>query len=181
MQDHDKPEVLRRQIVPVPSMRPASPTRRRVPWLFVQTSQLAAAGLRLATARGDVHRATAMRALMREFCRLNGCSAPTMHSGDIVIVDDEDGDEMRIRVGDDIGLRTTAQLGTAMLSSGGVVAAYYGPGHPLNTPLAYAAYAAELRLPTRERLVPITQDVEQDKGRGLMPLAARTNRPPFAG
>ena len=105
-------------------------------------------------------------------------SAPRAGAIGLVVVDDEDGEELRICVGSDVGLRTMEQLGTAMLSKGAIVAAYYGPGHPANTPLGFDAYARELRLPSKERLIPITQDVELDKGRGLLPLAARTNRPP---
>lgn len=190
MRDHDsvidnpeKPEVLRRQIVPVPRRRqpaltlPAVAPRCRA-WLFTKTSDLAAAAMRLTGPRGDYHRTVAMGALMREYFRQNGVTAPTMLSGDLVVVDDEDGEEMRIRVGSNTGLRTMEQLGAAMLSKGTIVAAYYGPAHPANTPLGFDAYAAAVRLPSRERLVPITQDVELDKGRGLLPLAARTNRPP---
>lgn len=179
----EKPEVLRRQIVPVPRRRqpaltlPAVAPRCRA-WLFTKTSDLAAAAMRLTGPRGDYHRTVAMGALMREYFRQNGVAAPTMLSGDLVVVDDEDGEEMRIRVGSDTGLRTMEQLGAAMLSKGTIVAAYYGPAHPANTPLGFDAYAAAVRLPSRERLVPITQDVELDKGRGLLPLAARTNRPP---
>lgn len=178
-----KPEVLRRQVVPVPRRRqpaltlPAVAPRCRA-WLFTKTSDLAAAAMRLTGPRGDYHRTAAMGTLMREFFRHNGVVAPVMLSGDLVVVDDEDGEELRIRVGSDVGLRTMEQLGTAMLSKGAIVAAYYGPGHPANTPLGFDAYARELRLPSKERLVPITQDVELDKGRGLLPLAARTNRPP---
>ena len=70
--------------------------------------------------------------------------------------------------------------GVAMLSPEGVVVvAYYGPGDERNTPIAAADYHRVMLHLTKERLVPLSKDSELDKGKGLLPLAARTDRPRF--
>jgi len=151
----DKPEVLRRQVVPVP-LPPLARGHRSTRWLFVRCTSLTAAATRLQGWRGDDHRVRAMRACCRAFFRANGTPK---------------GEAPR---------PTEPFTGVAMLSPEGVVvAAYYGPGHPNNTPVAAADYMRAMRFSSKERLVPITQDTEVDKGRGLLPLAARTDRPRF--
>lgn len=156
--DPCKPEVLRRQVVPVPTNEdqelPATAPRRAGRWLFLRCPALTAAAIRLQGWRGEARRAEAMRDAMRAFCRINGASR---------------GDGGR-------GLEPCA--GVAILSpDGAVVVAYYGPGHASNTPLDGAAYMAAVRIPIRERLVPVTKEIEVEQGVDMLPLAARTDRP----
>ncbi|WP_298625116.1 hypothetical protein [uncultured Zoogloea sp.] len=165
MQDIDissraKPEVLRRQVVPVPTAEdptlPQLGRRRAVRWLFLRCTSLTAAATRLQGWRGDDHRTTAMRACYRAYFQINGAGH---------------------------GETTRSEgpyTGVAMLSPEGVVVvAYYGPGDERNTPIAAADYHRVMLHLTKERLVPLSKDSELDKGKGLLPLAARTDRPRF--
>lgn len=156
--DHRQPEVLRRQIVPVPTPdNPELPQlswRRSVRWLFIRCASLTAAATRLQGFRGDDHRRTAMRQCCRVYFQTN-----------------------RNRPGDPAG-SAGPYTGVAMLSPEGViVAAYYGPGDERNTPVAAADYARVMLHLTKERLVPIARAGEPEKIAGLLPLAARTDRP----
>lgn len=154
-----KPEVLRRQVVPVPTVAapelPQLGRRRAVRWLFLRCTSLTAAATRLQGWRGDDHRTTAMRLVCRAYFKANGA-------------------------GHDVTCSAQPYTGVAMLSPEGiVVVAYYGPGDERNTPTAAADYMRVMLHLTKERLVPIAKDTETDKGRGLLPLAARTDRPRF--
>lgn len=155
-----KPEVLRRQVVPVPTPQaPELPQlgRRRSPrWLFIRCTSLTAAATRLQGWRGDDHRVAAMRQVCRTYFQVNAVKR---------------GERAR---------STMPYTGVAMLSPEGVVVvAYYGPGDERNTPTAAADYMRVMLHLTKERLVPLSKDTETDKGRGLLPLAARTDRPRF--
>jgi len=156
-----KPEVLRRQVVPVPTASsPELPQlgrrSRAVRWLFLRCTSLTAAATRLQGWRGDDHRTTAMRACYRAYFKANGAGRG------------------------DVTCSATPYTGVAMLSPEGVVVvAYYGPGDDRNTPIAAADYMRVMLHLNKERLVPIANDPELDKGKGLLPLAARTDRPRF--
>ena len=154
-----KPEVLRRQVVPVPTTQdpklPLLGRRRSARWLFLRCTSLTAAATRLQGWRGDDHRINAMRQVCRAYFRANGA-------------------------GHDVTCSAQPYTGVAMLSPEGVVVvAYYGPGDERNTPTAAADYMRVMLHLTKERLVPLSKDSELDKGQGLLPLAARTDRPRF--
>lgn len=155
-----KPEVLRRQVVPVPTTQdpklPLLGRRRSARWLFLRCTSLTAAATRLQGWRGDDHRINAMRQVCRAYFQANAV---------------KHGERAR---------SATPYTGVAMLSPEGiVVVAYYGPGDERNTPTTAADYMRVMLHLTKERLVPLSKDSELDKGQGLLPLAARTDRPRF--
>ncbi len=163
----EKPEVLRRQVVPVPTpaapglptldgwdsiermyddIQPAAPKRpkRLGTWMFMRCSSLRAACLRLDGVRGNEHRIS-MLAEMEQVHRELGARIPV----------------------------------AVLAPEGVVVATFFGGGDSRNTPIEHDAYLLSIAASIPEHLVPLRKREAADKHDGLLPLAARTDRPPF--
>ena len=76
----------------------------------------------------------------------------------------------------DLGSRIPVAV---LAPEGVVVATFYGAGDPRNTPIEHNLYLLSIAASIPEHLVPLRKREAADKHDGLLPLAARTDRPPF--
>ena len=131
------------------------PARERLgTWLFIRTSAMNVAAMRLEGRIGDDRRRSAMASLMGAYAR--ACATMFLHS----------------RSGE-IG-------GAAMIGPDGhMVAVYYGPADPRNTAVDWTTYSLQHRLVETEELLPLHQrrraanTLDTD---AYLPLAARDTR-----
>lgn len=121
-------------------------------WIFVSSSALTVAALRLQGARGENSRAAVMRELSKVYTR--GSITMFLHS----------------RNGSIEGV-------AARGPEGDIVAVYYGPGDSRNTRLDWEGYSLQHRLVEPEALIPIRRAASNDlSDNAYMPLAARDTR-----